>query len=139
MSLDEKIDDLLRRAAASGDVPGVVAGVTTATETLYEGGHGERVAGSGVVMTADTVGWIASMTKAVTGAAAMQLVERGDLDLDRPAGETVAHLGEVEVLEGFVDLRHGELFGDGVDLMPTRKFQHGTDRCRATHRGGAEG
>jgi len=31
-------------------------------------------------MTLDTVGWIGSMTKAITSAAALQLVERGKLD-----------------------------------------------------------
>jgi len=35
-------------------------------------------------MTADSVFWIASMTKAVTSAAAMQLVEQGKLSLDEP-------------------------------------------------------
>src|SRR4029453_11809272 len=49
----------------------------------------------------DTVVWIASMTKAVTGAAAMQLVERGKLSLDGPAKEVIPALGEVGVLEGF--------------------------------------
>ena len=105
MSLGERADLLLQNAASRGDVPGVVAAATTADETLYEGGFGERVTGSGVAMTPDTVGWIASMTKAVTAAAAMQLVEQGKLQLDRPASEVVKHLGEVEVLERFDDAR----------------------------------
>jgi methyl acetate hydrolase len=45
--------------------------------------------------------WIASMTKAVTGAAAMQLVERGKLSLDAPAKAVIPSLGEARVLEGF--------------------------------------
>jgi CubicO group peptidase (beta-lactamase class C family) len=45
--------------------------------------------------------WIASMTKAITGAAAMQLVERGKLALDGPAAKVVPELGAVRVLEGF--------------------------------------
>lgn len=101
MSLRESADALLRAAASQGDVPGVVAGVTTADETIYEGGFGERVIGGGVEMTPDTVGWIASMTKAITGTAAMQLVEQGKLDLDAPAGDVIRYLGEVEVLVGF--------------------------------------
>ena len=101
MPLKQSADALLGAAVSRGDVPGVVAAVTTADETIYEGGFGERAIGGGVAMTPDTVGWIASMTKAVTGTAAMQLVEQGKLDLDAPAGNVVAHLGEVEVLEGF--------------------------------------
>ena len=52
-------------------------------------------------MTVDTVGWIASMTKALTGAAAMQLVEQGKLDLDAPAARIVPGIAAAQVLEGF--------------------------------------
>src|SRR3954469_9000219 len=52
-------------------------------------------------MTADTVVWIASMTKAVTGACAMQLVERGKLSLDAPIKTVLPDLGRVQVLEGY--------------------------------------
>jgi CubicO group peptidase (beta-lactamase class C family) len=54
-------------------------------------------------MGPDTHVWIASMTKAVTAAAAMQLVERGVLALDAPAAEVEPWLGEVLVLDGFDD------------------------------------
>jgi methyl acetate hydrolase len=101
MSLQTKADALLEAAAAKGEVPGVVALATNRDETLYQGGFGERVLGGGAAMTPDTVVWIASMTKAITAAAAMQLVEQGRLDLDRPAREVVPALAEVVVLEGF--------------------------------------
>ena len=101
MALKDSVDGILEAAVSRGDVPGVVAAATTAEGTVYEGGFGERAVGSGTAMTPDTVGWIASMTKAVTGAAAMQLVEQGRLELDSPAGAVIPHLGEVEVLEGF--------------------------------------
>jgi methyl acetate hydrolase len=52
-------------------------------------------------MTPDTVFWIASMTKAITAAAAMQLVERGALQLDTPAADVVPELARVQVLTGF--------------------------------------
>ena len=52
-------------------------------------------------MTPDTVVWIASMTKAVTTAAALQQVDAGKLALDAPIGETVPALAEPKVLEGF--------------------------------------
>jgi methyl acetate hydrolase len=101
MSLQTKADALLEAAVAKGEVPGVVALATNRDETLYQGGFGERVLGGGAAMTPDTVVWIASMTKAITAAAAMQLVEQGRLDLDRPAREVVPALAEVVVLEGF--------------------------------------
>jgi CubicO group peptidase (beta-lactamase class C family) len=52
-------------------------------------------------MTPDTVFWIASMTKAVTAAACMQLVEQGKLQLDQTLGELLPQLASPQVLEGF--------------------------------------
>ena len=101
MSIQQTADALLRNATADGAVPGVVAGATNRDGNLYLGGFGERVLGGGEEMTPDTVGWLASMTKALTGAAAMQLVERGRLDLDTPAAQVVPALGDARVLEGF--------------------------------------
>ncbi len=54
-------------------------------------------------MTMHTVVWIASMTKALTGTAAMQLVEQGKLDLDSPASRVVPELAETQVLAGWAD------------------------------------
>ncbi|MCG8559649.1 MAG: beta-lactamase family protein [Hyphomicrobiales bacterium] len=101
MSLQNSIDGLLGAAVEAGAVPGVVAAVTDAGGLIYEGGFGERALGGGAAMTADTVVWIASMTKAVTATAAMQLVEQGRLELDAPAKAVIPYLGEVRVLEGF--------------------------------------
>lgn len=94
-------DKVLKEAVAKGDVPGVVAVATDRKGQTYEGGFGKRVKGEGADMTPDTVAWIASMTKALTGAVAMQQVERGKLGLDTPAKAVIPQLGEVGVLEGF--------------------------------------
>ena len=101
--MHQNLDSILSQAVSNGDVPGVVAGVTSAEEDLYLAGFGERMIGSGDEMAADTVGWIASMTKAITGTAAMQLVEQGRIDLDAPASDVLPILGDVRVLEGFDD------------------------------------
>ena len=103
MALRDSVDGILESAVSRGDVPGVAAAATTADGTVYEGGFGERAVGGGVMMSPDTVGWIASMTKAITGVAAMQLVEQGRLELDGPASAVIPYLGEVGVLEGFDD------------------------------------
>ena len=94
-------DKVLNDAVSRGDVPGVVAAATDAKGTTYEAGFGKRMLGEPADMTPDTVVWIASMTKAVTGAAAMQLVEQGKLALDAPAKSVVPGLAEPKVLEGF--------------------------------------
>ena len=75
--------------------------LTNCDDTLYEGGFGERIIGSGQAMTADTVVWIASMTKAITWTAVTQLVEQGKLELDASASRVIPYLSEVEVLAGF--------------------------------------
>jgi methyl acetate hydrolase len=95
------VDRLLEDSVSKGEVPGVVAVATDAKGTTYEGGFGKRVLGQPAEMTPDTVAWMASMTKAITGAAAMQQVERGKIGLDAPAKDVIPYLGEVEVLEGF--------------------------------------
>src|SRR3954468_3206375 len=101
MALKVRLDPLLQSAVSSGAVPGVVGAATTTDATLYEAAFGERVLGQGPCMTLDTVMWIASMTKPVTGVAAMQLVEQGRLSLDEPAGNVIPALGEVKVLDGW--------------------------------------
>ena len=66
MSIQQTADALLKDAVDDGAVPGVVAGATNRDGDLYLGGFGERVLGGGDEMTPDTVGWLASMTKAPT-------------------------------------------------------------------------
>ena len=94
-------DAILQRGIERGAAPGASATVVSRDDVVWEGAAGERRLGSGKPMSANTVGAIHSMTKAVTGAAAMQLVERGQLSLDAPASNVIPWLGEVEVLDGF--------------------------------------
>jgi CubicO group peptidase (beta-lactamase class C family) len=79
----------------------VAAAAATADGVIFEGGYGRRDLTTGAPMTADTVVWIASMTKAITAACAMQLVERGRLSLDGNIASILPQLGRVQVLEGF--------------------------------------
>jgi len=101
MTMKSQIDAVLNAGVTSGAVPGVVAAVADREGVLYEGAFGERALGSGNAMTTDTVGWIASMTKAITSVAAVQCVERGHLKLDEPAKNICPELGHVGVLTGF--------------------------------------
>jgi len=97
----EQIDRALAAAAERGDVPGVVAMAATREGPVYQGAFGRRALPDGAAMTADTVFWIASMTKAVTSTAAMQLVEQGRLALDEPIAAVLPELAAPQVLEGF--------------------------------------
>src|SRR5262247_4622380 len=100
MSTRETLDAMFTRAAEAKTMPGIVAVAATDTGTVYEGAFGKRELGKDAPMTVDSVVWIASMTKAITGTAAMQLVERGKLSLDRPASEVVSALAAAKVLDG---------------------------------------
>ena len=98
-----QIDAVLRRATEAKEVPGVVAVAATDKGLLYEGAFGTRDLANGPEMTPDTIFRLASMTKAVTSVAAMQLVEQGKLQLDQPAGAVLPELAAPQVLEGFDD------------------------------------
>jgi methyl acetate hydrolase len=99
----EQIDAVLRRAAEAGEVPGVVATAATDKWVFYEGAFGTRDLATGSAMTPDTIFRIASMTKAVTSVAAMQIVEQGKLQLEQPIGDVLPELSAPQVLEGFDD------------------------------------
>src|ERR1700720_4093820 len=95
------IDAALSRAIDAKEVPGVVALAATEAGVLYQGAFGLRDLVDGPAMTRDSVFRIASMTKAVTSVAAMQLVEQGKLQLDEPIGSVLPELAAPQVLEGF--------------------------------------
>jgi methyl acetate hydrolase len=86
---------------SSPRVPGVVAVATDRQRNIYEGAAGTRRIDRDEPMTADTVFAIFSTTKAITGTAALQLVEEGKLDLDAPAKTYAPDIGKLQVIEGF--------------------------------------
>lgn len=96
-----EIDEILRQKCEAKEIPGVVAIAASGSDVLYQGAFGKRDLSKPDAMTADSVFWIASMTKAVTTAGAMQLVEQGKLSLDAPIGEVLPDLAKPQVLEGF--------------------------------------
>src|SRR5437016_5894225 len=96
-----RIDAALKHAVDTREVPGVVAMAATDKGLFYEGAFGVRELAKGPDMTLDSVFRIASMTKAITSVAAMQLVEQGKLKLEEPVPNIDPALGSPQVLEGF--------------------------------------
>lgn len=101
-----KIDAILNAAvdgslSHNASVPGVVAIAANADGVLYHGAAGVRRQGADEAMALDQVLWIHSMTKPITGAACMQLVEQGRIGLDDDCGALVSQLKDPKVLEGF--------------------------------------
>jgi len=101
MQSKAEIDQVLRQKSDAKEIPGVVAIAANSKEVIYQGAFGKRDLSKDDAMTPDSVFWIASMTKAITGAAAMQLVEQGKLSLDAPIGKVLPDLASPQVLEGF--------------------------------------
>jgi methyl acetate hydrolase len=101
MQSKTEIDQLLRQMADAKQIPGVVAMAATGKDVIYQGAFGKRDLSTDVAMTPDSVFWIASMTKAITTTAGMQLVEQGKLSLDEPIGKVLPDLAAPQVLEGF--------------------------------------
>jgi len=124
--MTEKIDEVLQAAVARGDVPGVVALAAGDDGVLYEGAAGRRAADAGDPIAPDTMLRIASMTKMVTTTAALQLAERGALELDAPVETYRPEFASLQVLEGFD--------GDAPVLRPPRT--RATVRQLITHTAG---
>ncbi|SFL43062.1 CubicO group peptidase, beta-lactamase class C family [Bradyrhizobium sp. NFR13] len=101
MSVQVEIDRILRQASETGAIPGVVAVAASRNEIIYQGAFGKRDASKDTTIKPDSVFWIASMTKAITAAAAMQLVEQDKLTLDAPLAAVLRDLAETQVLDGF--------------------------------------
>ena len=102
-----EIDDVLRSAVDDGQVPGVVGLIVTRDGVVYERAFGMQDVGAGRRMETDAIFNIASMTKAITSVAVMQLVDDGLVALDDPAAQHVPVLGSANVLTGF-DTETGE-------------------------------
>src|ERR1700689_1226058 len=101
-----QVDQALRQAVNAGTVPGIVAIGATDQGIVYEGAFGPSI-------TADSVFWIASMTKAITATACMQLVEQGKLQLDQEMGKLLPQLESPKVLVGFD--------ANGAQLRPAKR------------------
>ncbi len=92
------LDASLRAAVERKDVPGVVALVTNRERVIYQGAFGVADVSTGRALTTDAMFRSASMTKAVTSLALMQLVEQGRLGLDDPAEKYLPELAGLKVV-----------------------------------------
>ncbi|MGH7910886.1 MAG: serine hydrolase domain-containing protein [Candidatus Dormibacteraceae bacterium] len=94
------VDEVLARSVERGDVLGVAGFAADRNGVIFEGAFGKRDA-AGQALGTDSVFWMASMTKALTTVAALQLVEQQKLTLDEPLSRLFPQLAEVQVLEGY--------------------------------------
>ena len=108
--MTKRIGSVLSTGIERGQAPGCVAMVVDRTSTRYASAFGVRDLATAAPMQVDTMFRLASMTKAITSAAAMQLVERGKLTLDTPVAKVLPEFGALGVLTGF--------YGDTPAIRP---------------------
>jgi methyl acetate hydrolase len=97
----EEIDAALQAMVTAREIPGVVAMAANQESVVYQGAFGLRSMAAAAPMSSDTIFRIASMVKLLTSVAALQLVERGKLKLDEPAGTIDPTLASPQILAGF--------------------------------------
>ena len=91
----------LKSATDRGDVPGVVVAVVDKSGVLYDEAFGKSSTVKNTPMTKDTIFNIASMTKAITSAAIMQLVDEGKLKVDDEVGKFLPKWKDPQVISKF--------------------------------------
>ena len=95
------LDQFLQSKTTSGQVPGIVALVLNKEKVIYKSASGFSRISTKESMAADKIFSIASMTKAVTTVAAMQLIEQGKIDLNDPVSKYLPAMGSIQVIEKF--------------------------------------
>ncbi|WP_028922705.1 serine hydrolase domain-containing protein [Pseudonocardia acaciae] len=95
------VDQVLALAVAAGDVPNATAVAADRDGVIYEGSAGPRAVGQDDPVGPDSMFRIASQTKMVVTVAALQQVERGNLELDAPVDTYLPEFADLRVLEGF--------------------------------------
>jgi methyl acetate hydrolase len=96
------VDKVLQSSVDSGAVPHVAAIAADADGVFYEGAAGVRITDAGPVPVSTSTHFrIMSMTKMVATVAALQQVERGELDLAAPVESYLPDFAGLQVLDGF--------------------------------------
>src|SRR5262245_24780572 len=96
------LDAAMRAAVERKDVAGVVVMAADRKHTFYQGAFGVVADPADPrPLKMDSMFRIASMTKAITSAAAMQLIEQGRLGVDDPAEKYLPQLAKLMVFESF--------------------------------------
>jgi methyl acetate hydrolase len=95
------VDEPLRQAVERKDIAGVVAMAADRKRVIYQGAYGVADIGEARPIEPDALFRIASMTKAITSTAAMQLVEQGRFTLDEPVEKYLPQFVGLPVLASF--------------------------------------
>src|SRR4051812_43994385 len=92
-----RIGTYLKNEIATNKLPGAIMLIQRHGKLAYFEALGVRDPATKAPMTADTIFRIYSMSKPITSAAVMMLVEEGKLSLDEPLSKYVASFANVQV------------------------------------------
>src|SRR5882762_4886939 len=95
------IDEAMRGAVARKEVAGVVVMAADRKHIIYQGAFGVADIGEARPLKLDALFRIASMTKAVTSTAAMQLVEQGRFAIEDPVEKYLPEFAKLSVFDSF--------------------------------------
>jgi methyl acetate hydrolase len=95
------IDEILRKAVASGAVPHVAAIAADRDGVIYQGSAGPLAVGESDPVTVDSIFRIMSMTKMPCTVVALQEADKGNLDLNAPVADYCPQFADLQVLTGF--------------------------------------
>lgn len=102
------VDTTMKQLIADGKLPGGVVLVARHGKVAYLKSFGKKDVASDTPMTSDTIFRIYSMSKAITSAAAMILVDEGRIDLDDPIAKYIP------------EFREAKIFRESGNVAPTR-------------------
>ncbi len=95
------LDAAMQSAVDRKDAAGIVVMAADRKGVIYEGAFGAADIGAARPLKRDSMFRIASMTKAVTSTAAMQLVEQGRFAVDDPVDKFFPEFAKLQVFESF--------------------------------------
>jgi uncharacterized protein YbbC (DUF1343 family) len=125
----EAVEQLVSAAIARGELPGCVIEIGTRAGTRFARAFGERTRGE--PMTIDTLFDLASLTKPLTAAALLLLVDEGKLELDQPAARYLPELATTDKRR--ITLRQLLLHTSGLPRVgPLSQVEHGREAARAS-------
>jgi CubicO group peptidase (beta-lactamase class C family) len=131
-----KLDALVRAVFDEQHLVGLTAAVGTTRGLAWSRGYGQADLENGVPATPDTVYRFASVSKAITAVAAMELAESGKLDLDAPVQRYVPSFPEKEwpvtarhILSHSSGIRHFK-DDEAESTLHYKSLEAGLDRFR---------
>jgi CubicO group peptidase (beta-lactamase class C family) len=125
----KQIDAWYQAQIDAGALPGAVVAIARQGKVAYMRAIGYQDHDRKIPMVSDAIFWIASMTKPVTGVAAMMLVEEGKLDLEAPVSKYLPDLKDMQVATEETDPATGRT---KLALTPAKASDGGAGLLRHT-------